>query len=107
MSQYQPEWVCWEPGVARVREPPEGAITDAGYFPFYRDAMTFEEFVPAFSEWFDRRQSGTGVAILTGVRADESLNRFMGLVSQRKQRYADDRPWTTASPDGRSARYRD
>lgn len=101
VSQYQPEWVCWEPGVAWVREPPEGAIMDGDYFSFYRHAMTFEEFVPAFSEWFARRQSGTGVAILTGVRADESLNRFMGLASQRKQRYADDRPWTTASPDGR------
>ena len=40
------------------------------------------------------------MAILTGVRADESLNRFMGLVSQRKLRYADDKPWTTASPEG-------
>ncbi len=38
--------------------------------------------------------------MLTGVRADESLNRFMGLVSQRKLRYADDKPWTTASPEG-------
>lgn len=42
----------------------------------------------------------TGVVVLTGVRADESLNRFMGLVSQRKLRYADDKPWTTASPEG-------
>ena len=40
------------------------------------------------------------MAILTGVRADESLNRFMGLVSQRKLRYADDKPRTTASPEG-------
>ena len=31
---------------------------------------------------------------------DESLNRFMGLESQRKLRYADDTPWTTASPEG-------
>ncbi|MBB8500335.1 DUF3440 domain-containing protein, partial [Escherichia coli] len=58
----------------------------------------FEEFVPAFSSWFAGNRCG--VAILTGVRADESLNRFMGLVSQRKLRYADDKPWTTASPEG-------
>ena len=58
------------------------------YFPFYRYAMTFEEFVPAFSSWFAGNRCG--VAVLTGVRADESLNRFMGLVSQRKLRYADD-----------------
>ncbi|WP_136752702.1 phosphoadenosine phosphosulfate reductase [Escherichia coli] len=98
VSQFQPEWICWESGVTWVRQPPEEAITDITYFPFYRYAMTFEEFVPAFSSWFAGNRCG--VAILTGVRADESLNRFMGLVSQRKLRYADDKPWTTASPEG-------
>lgn len=73
-----------------VRQPPDDAITDMSYFPFYRYAMTFEEFVPAFSSRFAGNRCG--VAILTGVRADESLNRFMGLVSQRKLRYADDKP---------------
>ncbi|EJN7307280.1 phosphoadenosine phosphosulfate reductase family protein, partial [Escherichia coli] len=98
VSQFQPEWICWEPGVEWVRQPPDDAITDMSYFPFYRYAMTFEEFVPAFSSWFAGNRCG--VAILTGVRADESLNRFVGLVSQRKLRYADDKPWTTASPEG-------
>ncbi|EFA1447082.1 phosphoadenosine phosphosulfate reductase [Escherichia coli] len=98
VSQFQPEWICWEPGVTWVRQPPEEAITDMTYFPFFRYAMTFEEFVPAFSSWFAGNRCG--VAVLTGVRADESLNRFMGLVSQRKLRYADDKPWTTASPEG-------
>lgn len=98
VSQFQPEWICWEPDVEWVRQPPADAITDMAYFPFYRYAMTFEEFVPAFSTWFTGNQCG--VAILTGVRADESLNRFIGLTSQRKLRYADDKPWTTASPEG-------
>lgn len=95
VSQFQPEWTCWGSGATRVRQPPEYAITDTAYFPFYRYAMTFEDFVPAFSSWFVGGQCSA--AILTGVRADESLNRFMGLVSQRKLRYADDKPWTTAS----------
>ncbi len=98
VSQFQPEWICWEPGVKWVHQPPEEAITDMAYFPFYQYAMTFEEFIPAFSSWFVG--SKCGVAILTGIRADESLNRFMGLVSQRKLRYTDDKPWTTASPEG-------
>ncbi|EQB7257421.1 phosphoadenosine phosphosulfate reductase family protein, partial [Escherichia coli] len=71
VSQFQPEWICWEPGLEWVRQPPEIAITDMAYFPFYRYAMTFEEFVPAFSSWFAGNRCG--VAILTGVRADESL----------------------------------
>ncbi|ECG5801068.1 phosphoadenosine phosphosulfate reductase [Salmonella enterica subsp. enterica serovar Poona] len=98
VSQFQPEWICWEQGVQWVRHPPKYAITDMTYFPFYRYGMTFEEFVPAFSSWF--ASDKINAAILTGVRADESLNRFLGLVSRRKLRYADDKPWTTASPDG-------
>ncbi len=55
----------------------------------------FRQFLPGFAG------NRCGVAILTGVRADESLNRFMGLWHPaRKLRYADDKPWTTASPEG-------
>ncbi|EPE7785814.1 phosphoadenosine phosphosulfate reductase [Yersinia enterocolitica] len=96
VSQYQPEWVCWQPGVPWVRHPPEYAITDSNYFPFYQAAMTFEEFIPSFSLWFSQKKRIS--AILTGVRADESLNRFIALTSQRKSRY-DDKHWTTVSPD--------
>ncbi|EIA4659119.1 DUF3440 domain-containing protein [Salmonella enterica] len=98
VSQYQPEWICWEPGCIWVRQPPECAITDITYFPFYQYAMTFEEFVPAFSSWFSENKGCA--AVLTGVRADESLHRFMGLASKRKTRYANNKPWTTASQNG-------
>lgn len=96
VSQFQPEWVCWEKNTRWVRQPPEDAITDTTYFPFYKYAMTFEEFVPAFSSWF---ANGHSTAIVTGVRADESLHRFMGVSSQRKKRFTTDTPWTTASPE--------
>lgn len=59
--------------------------------------MTFEEFVPEFSGWLAGHNS---LITLIGVRTDESLSRYMGLVSRRKLRYADDKPWTTASLDG-------
>lgn len=55
VSQFEPEWVSWAPDVQWVRQPPEGAITDETFFPFYRHAMTFEEFVPAFSQWLMAR----------------------------------------------------
>jgi len=50
VSTYQHHWVCWEPGREEdwVRQPPPVAITDQGYFPFYKYAMEFEEFVPDF-----------------------------------------------------------
>lgn len=35
-----------------------------------------------------------------GIRADESLNRFLAISSRRKLRLSPDRPWTTRQPDG-------
>lgn len=98
VSQYQPEWVCWEKDAEWIRQPPPDAITDYEYFPFYKYAMTFENFVPEVSGWM--ANNNKGLITLTGIRADESLNRFLGLTSLRKLRYADDKPWTTAAVDG-------
>ncbi len=97
VSQFQPEWISWERDCEWVRQPPFDAITETAPLPFWYYAMTFEEFVPAFNHWLS---GGKGLITLTGVRADESLHRFMGLISRVKRRYADDVPWTTASMDG-------
>jgi predicted phosphoadenosine phosphosulfate sulfurtransferase len=37
---------------------------------------------------------------MIGIRADESYNRFLAIASARKQRFADDKPWTTVAPGG-------
>ncbi|HAT1684941.1 TPA: DUF3440 domain-containing protein [Klebsiella oxytoca] len=97
VSQYQPTWTARAPGENWVRQPPQEAITDGNRFPFYHPGMTFEAFVPAFNRWYMQGQPGI---VLTGVRADESLNRFLLVNPQRKLRYADDIPWTTAAPEG-------
>lgn len=62
VSQFQPEWICWESGVEWVRQPPDYAVTDPDFFPFYRYAMTFEEFIPAFSSWMARSKRGLASA---------------------------------------------
>lgn len=92
VSQYQPRWICWEPGKEDVwvRQPPKMAITDPGYFPFYRYAMEFEEFVPGFGQWYSQ---GKLTACFVGIRADESLNRFRTLIA-KKVRY-EDKQYTT------------
>lgn len=54
LSQYQPEWQCWEPDVEWVRQPPQDAITDPDFFSFYQPGMTFEQFVREFAEWFSQ-----------------------------------------------------
>nr|WP_318382793.1 phosphoadenosine phosphosulfate reductase [uncultured Enterobacter sp.] len=97
LSQFEPEWQCWQPGKAWVRQPPPDAITDPHYFPFYQPGMNFERFVQHFADWFAAKRPA---AMLVGIRADESYNRFLTISSARKQRYADDKPWTTATPQG-------
>lgn len=98
ISQYEPTWTAWELGKKWVRQPPEDAITDLDFFPFYHVGMIFEEFTQAFNQWISSRYQYS--VILIGLRADESLNRFFAISNDRKLRYADNLPWTTASPDG-------
>lgn len=97
LSQFQPEWQCWEPNTRWVRQPPPDAITDPGYFSFYQSGMTFEQFVREFADWFSNKRPA---AMMVGIRADESYNRFVAIASLSKQRFADDKPWTTAAPGG-------
>ncbi|WP_174508375.1 phosphoadenosine phosphosulfate reductase [Klebsiella oxytoca] len=97
LSQFAPEWQCWEPGADWVRQPPPHAITDPRFFSFYYQGMSFESFVREFADWFSHSRPAM---VLIGIRADESLNRFMTISSRRKQRFADDKPWTTAAPGG-------
>ena len=82
VSQYEPQWVCWQPGREAdwVRQPPSMAITDEKYFPFFRRAMEFEEFVPAFGHWYAQ---GKLCACFVGIRSDESLNRYRSIAGRK------------------------
>ncbi|MDR1064100.1 MAG: DUF3440 domain-containing protein [Azoarcus sp.] len=92
VSQFEPQWVCWQPGREAdwVRPPPPTAITDESFFPFFRRAMEFEEFVPAFGEWY---ADGRLCACCVGIRSDESLNRYR-TIARRKHTF-EGRQWTT------------
>lgn len=93
VSQLAPQWVCW--GADKkdiwVRQPPEIAITDQDYFPFYRYAMEFEEFIDDFSKWY---ANGEKCFCFVGIRSDESLNRYRTIVSTTKKTYKG-KQWTT------------
>jgi len=91
VSVYQPFWIAWEEGKNWIREMPEGAISDTGYFPFFCHGMEFEEFVPEFGEWYAK---GEKCACFVGIRTDESLNRFRTIASTKKKT-ADGKLWTT------------
>lgn len=95
VSAYQPFWVSWDPNAkdAWIRQPPDHAYTDSDYFPFFHEGMEFEEFVPAFGDWY-----GQPAAALVGIRTDESLNRFRTLANTHKA-MRDGHRWTTLVTD--------
>lgn len=87
VSVYEPHWVCWEPDKKSiwVRDPPEIAITDKLFFPFFHYGMEFEEFVPKFGEWY---ADDKACACLVGIRSDESLNRYRTIASKKKEMFS-------------------
>ena len=78
-----------------IRKPPDTAITDQKYFPFYKYNMEFEEFVPLFGKWYGQNKL---TACFVGIRSDESLNRYRTIVT-RKSKY-ENYGWTTWLGDG-------
>lgn len=83
VSQLEPHWTCWDPEAKDrwVRKLPteRGVVSDPAAYPFFRHRMEFEDFVPAFGEWF---ADGETTACLVGIRSDESLNRFRTVVDR-------------------------
>jgi predicted phosphoadenosine phosphosulfate sulfurtransferase len=93
VSQFQPQWKCWDPDAKAdwIRQPPEIAITDNFGFPFFRDGMEFEEFVPEFGKWYSQEKL---TACFVGIRTQESLNRWRTIAGHKKQ-MLHDKVWTT------------
>lgn len=93
VSNFQPQWICWQPDRKNdwIRNAPEIAITYESYFPFFHSGMEFEEFVPAFGDWFGK---GKLTACFVGIRTDESLNRWRTISAGKKQSL-DGKRWTT------------
>lgn len=93
VSQFEPQWMCWEPGRENdwVRRPDSMSITDERFFPFFRRRMEFEEFVPAFGKWYAQ---GKLCACFVGIRSDESLNRYRTIAGSKKSTY-EGLKWTT------------
>lgn len=86
VSVYQPFWVCWEKEKKDIwiRDLPSDAISNEDQFPFFVPGMEFEEFVPAFGEWYSQGQT---TACFVGIRADESLNRFRAIANEKKTKW--------------------
>lgn len=90
VSQYEPKWMCWQPGKDWIRELPKNCISDHGYFPWFYPGMEFEEFVPAFGKWYGQEKT---TACLVGIRSDESLHRYSTIT--REKNCFRNQKWTT------------
>lgn len=99
VSMYQPFWICWDPEKREkwVREIPEhdNVISDPSFFPFFRFAMEFEEFIVEFANWYS---NGDPTACGVGIRTDESLNRFRTIKNKHKETFMG-HMWTTRLKD--------
>jgi predicted phosphoadenosine phosphosulfate sulfurtransferase len=97
VSQFEPKWTCWDNSKKDVWVRPQHkiSITDKNKYPFYKDNMEFEEFVPEFGKFFAQ---GKSCACLVGIRSDESLNRWRTLAMQ-KTRF-ENKSYTTRVTDG-------
>lgn len=85
LSYFEPYWIWWERGKENiwVRQMPNKDYVinlDNHSFDFYRENMTFEEFVKYIGNWYG---NGERTACLLGIRTDESLNRFRAIVMDK------------------------
>jgi predicted phosphoadenosine phosphosulfate sulfurtransferase len=86
VSVFETHWVCWDETKKEnwIRPLPKKCINDSSFFPFFRDGMEFEEFVPEFGKWY---AEGKTCACFVGIRTDESLNRFRTISSTKKKKW--------------------
>ena len=96
ISNYEPRWCCWEPGIEWVRSMPEGVISDPTFYPFFQERMEFEEFMVLWGVWYAGEVLTAGNI---GIRCDESLNRFRTIASQSKEKHGEAQFTTKVSPN--------
>lgn len=105
VTNYEPQWQAWDPSKKDiwVRQPPAEAVTDPAFYPWFQPGMEFEEIVVLFGQWYGRGSPSAGddgnpipTAGFIGIRAQESLNRYMAVaVWQKQDAMLNDWRWTT------------
>lgn len=90
VSNFEPRWKCWDEDKKEfwVRGKPAYAKTE---YPFFTDGQEFEEFVILWADWYSQ---GENLAVMVGIRADESLNRFRTICTFEKDTYDNKRHTT-------------
>lgn len=102
VSQFDPKWICWDEDLRDkwIRQIPERDYVytiqnmPQEWHDWFRKGMEFEEFIISFADWYAEERGGKQTACGIAIRADESMNRYRTIVSDRKMRY-EDHGWTT------------
>ncbi|WP_242391763.1 DUF3440 domain-containing protein [Enterococcus faecalis] len=79
VSMYQATWMPWDPTKKElwVRERPDTAIHLENHsFDFFTIGMSDYKFQNEFCKWLHKQKQAHRTAVLIGIRAQESLNRF-------------------------------
>lgn len=85
ISMMQPTWLPWDPDCKEIwlSDIPEKAIhMDNHCFPFFEVGMSDYTFQKKFSKWLHEKKGVKRTAILVGIRAQESLNRFRAVTRE-------------------------
>lgn len=99
VSNFEPRWKAWDHDKKEVwvRDYPDAkVIKDVNYYPWYKDGMEFEEFVVLWADWYAQ---GKNLAVMVGIRADESLNRFRTICTFQKETFKGKRFTTGITPN--------
>lgn len=98
VSNFEPRWKCWDSERKEfwVRDyPNKEVIKNVDEYPFFTDGQEFEEFVILWAQWYAK---GKNLAVMVGIRADESLNRFRTICTFNKETFSNKR-YTTKIVD--------
>lgn len=99
-SMHETHWRPWDKGKKDlwVRDLPEDHIS-IDDLDFVTPEMTDYQFQVEFSKWHHKEKGAGKTCVLVGIRADESLDRWRTIVSDRNINKYEGRPWTTKIDD--------
>lgn len=100
-SAYQAWWRPWEEAMRDVwvRDLPGEHLGIDVLDEIVSNDTTDYEFQAAFAQWHHTRSGATRTGVLVGIRAQESLDRWRTVVSQKRVQTHKGRRWTTTAGD--------
>jgi predicted phosphoadenosine phosphosulfate sulfurtransferase len=100
-SMHETHWRPWDPEKQALWvRPLPPAYLDAHHFDFITPETSDYDFQSAFSRWHHTQKGAQRTCVLVGIRAQESLDRWRTIVSERNINKFDRLKWTTKVGEG-------